>query len=317
MIRTLTVTKDMQLKYDLPVEELSGEEVSWFWVDFEKASDNELTLLSRHFHFHPLAIEDCLQTLQRPKIDYYEGYNFFTFNALNQETLEIDEIGIFVGSNYIVSFHMKGLSEIDECWKKVGSNGNAPDKGPTYVMYLIVDKIVDQYFPAIYKIEDYLDKMDNNIKGKSVSSLMDEVFDIREDLLNLRRTVNSMRDLLYRVLNSERLNGFKEYRLYFSDIYDHLLKLSDMIESDRDITSDMRDSFLSISTSRMNKNMMMLTVISTIFMPLTFIVGVYGMNFDFMPELNWEYGYFVIMGIMLILGVSMFFWFKRKGWFKL
>ena len=317
MIRTLTITKDMKLKSNVPVELLSQEEVSWFWVDFEKPCESELALLSKYFHFHPLAIEDCLQTLQRPKLDYYEGYNFFTFNALNQKNLEAEEIGIFVGNNYIVSIHINWLSEIDECWQKVISSESSWDRGPTFVMYSIMDKIVDQYFPAIYKIEDHLDKLDNNVKGKSVRILMNEVFDIRGDLLELRRTVNSMRDLLYRVLNSERLNGFKEYRLYFSDIYDHLLKLSDMIESNRDITSDMRDSYLSISSNRMNTNMMMLTVISTIFMPLTFIAGVYGMNFDFMPELRWEYGYFIIVGIMVTIGVAMFFWFKRKGWFNL
>lgn len=124
-----------------------------------------------------------------------------------------------------------------------------------------------------------------------------------------------MRDLLYRILNSERLPDFKKHKLYFSDIHDHLLKLSHMIESSRDMTSDMRDSYLSVNSNRMNKNMIVLTVITTIFIPLTFIVGIYGMNFENMPELKWKYGYFLVLGIIAFVGISMFLWFKRKGWF--
>ena len=144
---------------------------------------------------------------------------------------------------------------------------------------------------------------------------MDEVFEIRGSLLKLRKTVNFMRDLLYRILNAERLKGFQEHKLYFSDIHDHLIKLSNMIESSREMTSDMRDNFLSINSTRMNRNMMVLTVITTIFIPLTFIVGVYGMNFQNMPELSWKYGYFGVLLIMSIIAIVMFLWFKRKGWF--
>jgi magnesium transporter len=236
-------------------------------------------------------------------------------NSLNQKSFEPEEMGVFVGGNYIVSVHTNYMSEIEESWNKAVSNPGVWEKGHTYILYLMLDKIVDQFFPAAEGIEDHLDELDSNSKGKSINRMMDEVFEIRGQLLLLRRIVISMRDLLYRILNSERLSGFKEYKLYLSDIYDHLLKLCDMIESSRDMTTDMRDSYMSMNSSRMNKNMMILTVISTIFMPLTFIAGVYGMNFDFMPELGWEYGYFVILGVMLIIGVLMVFWFKRKGWF--
>ncbi|GAB7387092.1 hypothetical protein BSNK01_09280 [Bacillaceae bacterium] len=136
-------------------------------------------------------------------------------------------------------------------------------------------------------------------------------------MLKLRREIDSSRDLLFHILNSERLNGFAEYREYFTDIHDHLLKLSEMIESSREITSDMRDSYLSINSDRMNTIMMTLTVITTIFIPLTFIAGIYGMNFEYMPELKWRYGYFMVLGIMAILGTGMFFWFKRRGWFDI
>lgn len=315
MIRTLAISRDNRLLTNIPVYELMKDDISWYWVDFDSADESEAELLSKAFHFHPLAIEDCQQRLQRPKIDYYEGYNFFILNGLDGRNSEPEEVGVFVGNNYIVSFHVNGMQEIEDCWNKVISNKSIYEKDPTYILYIMLDKIVDRLFPAVYRIEDHLDELDDNVKGKSIHKMMDEVFDIRQELLILRRIVISMRDLMYRILNSQRLSEFKEYRLYLSDIYDHLLKLSDMIESCRDMTADMRDSYMSINANRMNTNMMVLTVISTIFMPLTFIAGIYGMNFDFMPELGWKYGYFVILGVMIVIGLSMLFWFRRKGWF--
>lgn len=316
MIRIITVNKKLELKSYSSIDSLSNSDISWYWVDIENPSEGEQKLLRYHFGFHPLAIEDCLQVPNRPKLDYYEGYDFFLINSLNKETLCPEEVGLFVGSNYIVSVHITHQQELDYAWERISKNKHAWEKGPTYVTYSILDKIVDQFFPAVYKIEDSIEKIDNNVDHLPIHKLVDEVFDIRGDLLQLRRIVNSMRDLLYRILNSERLNWFKENKFYFADIHDHLLKLSEMIEANRDITSDMRDSYMSINSNRMNTNMMVLTVISTIFIPLTFISGVYGMNFDYMPELRWKYGYFATLGFMLAITVFMVLWFKRKGWFN-
>ncbi|EQB86027.1 hypothetical protein M918_16400 [Clostridium sp. BL8] len=222
---------------------------------------------------------------------------------------------MFVGENFIVSYHDVDILEIDEAFNRVKSTPNHWDKGPAYVSHQILDEIVDQFFPAISDIEDALDKIDNNSENKSIHKLIDEVFAIRSDLLKLRRVIYSMRDLLYRILNSERLNTFSDYRIYFSDVYDHLLKLSEMVEANRDMTSDIRDSYISINSNKMNTNMMLLTVITSIFAPITFIAGVYGMNFKYMPELDWKYGYFVALGVMGLISVFMYLWFKRKGWF--
>ena len=216
-----------------------------------------------------------------------------------------------------MSYHSAELNELDEAWKSVKTDNKNWDKGPSYIAHKILDNIVDYFFPAVNKIQDKLDEIENNVSRKHTRQLMDEIFDIRSDLLKMRRTINSMRDLLYRIINSEKLIGFHEHKLYFSDIHDHLVKLSDMIVSNRELTSDMRDNYLSINSSRMNKHMMVLTVISSIFIPLTFIVGVYGMNFEIMPELTWKYGYLVILLVMAIIAIEMFLWFKRKGWFDM
>ncbi len=315
MIRVIAITKDLKPIYDLPLADLSKENIMWYWMDFNNPSQEEISLLSSYFHFHHLSIEDSVFSLNSPKLDYYDNYNFFVINAINKTTLDPVEVSLFVGNNYIVSYHSAQLDELDEAWERSKSNEKNWDKGPSYITHQILDKIVDYFFPAINKIEDRLTEIENNVNKKPIHTLMDEIFEIRSDLLKLRRTVNSMRDLLYRILNSERLIGFHEHKLYFSDIHDHLIKLSDMITSNREMTSDIRDNYLSITSTRMNKNMMVLTVITSIFIPLTFIVGIYGMNFQNMPELNSKYGYFVTLLIMAIIAIEMFLWFKRKGWF--
>lgn len=314
MIRNLAITHNLELLRDLPIEKLSDPEIAWYWVDFNEPSEEESMLLSNHFHFHHLAVEDCFNFLQRPKLDYYEGYDFFVLHALNYKTLEPIEVDMFIGEKYIITFHFSPLREVDTVWHRVESNAEYWGKGSAYISYMIIDKLVDDYFPTVYQIEDQLSEIENKEKKQSIRILMDEVFDIRSDLLHLRRTIVPMRDLLYRILNSDRIKEIQEHKPYFADIYDHLLKLTEMIDSNRDLTSDMRDSYISITSNRMNTIMMTLTIISSIFIPLTFIAGVYGMNFQYMPELAWRYGYFIVLGVMATVGIGMFLWFKRKGW---
>lgn len=315
MLRIFAIDKNFQEKKNLALKDIKKSNLAWYWVDFHRPTENEIKLLSSYFKFHHLAIEDCIHSINKPKLDYYEGYNFFILNALNKKDLTPIEVSMFVGENFIVSYHDVDILEIDEAFNRVKSTPNHWDKGPSYVSHQILDEIVDQFFPAISDIEDALDRIDNNYENKSINKLIDEVFAIRGDLLKLRRVIYSMRDLLYRILNSERLNTFSDYRIYFSDVYDHLLKLSEMVEANRDMTSDIRDSYLSINSNKMNTNMMLLTVITSIFAPITFIAGVYGMNFKYMPELDWKYGYFIALGVMGLISVFMYLWFKRKGWF--
>lgn len=184
------------------------------------------------------------------------------------------------------------------------------------MLYQILDKIVDNYFPLVYEIEDILNDLDENSSQQTMESLLDRLYDTRHNLLALRHTINPMRDLVYRMLNSQRVSSQITNIEYFSDIHDHLLKLTEMIEANRELTTDIRDSYLSLNSHETNRVMKVLTVITTIFMPLTFIAGIYGMNFENMPELTWKYGYFSTLLLMLTIGVGMFLWFWKKGWFK-
>ncbi|MBO1513323.1 magnesium/cobalt transporter CorA [Metabacillus bambusae] len=317
MIKVIGITNEFHLITDISINNINFSEYKWCWVDFNEPTDEEINHLANTFQFHPLAIEDCVLRLQRPKLDYYDDHTFYVTHIVREEEKEIlkEELDFFVGENFIVTFHRMPSKEVNQVWDRLLSQKSIEIWDTFYVFYQILDKIVDNYFPLIYKIEDELDKIEDNTQNKSMSHLMNELFDTRYMLLNLRHTVNPMRDLLYRMLNSHHLSGIRERREYFSDIYDHLLKLSEMVMSNREVTADIRDSYLSLNSHQTNNVMKVLTIITSIFAPLTFIAGIYGMNFENMPELTWKYGYFLSLGIMGIIAVFMYLWFKRKGWF--
>ncbi|WP_299089128.1 magnesium/cobalt transporter CorA [uncultured Metabacillus sp.] len=316
MINCIAVSHNLELIINCPLDELDQEHIKWFWIDFNKPTDEEIGELDRSLHFHPLAIEDCIHKLQRPKLDYYEDYCFFVTHSLNPYEVEKEEINFFLGENYIVSFHHQESKPVYDVWERLKAAKKVSKWDQILVLYHIIDKLVDNYFPIVYQLEEALDQIENNTAEKSMEQLLEQLFDTRHYLLKLRHTVIPMRDLLYRMLNSHRLKGIKLKQEYFADIYDHLLKLTEMIEANRELTNDIRDSYLSLNSHQTNRIMRVLTVITTIFMPLTFIAGVYGMNFENMPELRWDIGYFVILFIMLGIGIGMFFWFKKKGWFN-
>lgn len=319
MIRTLAVTPEGEVQTGLPLLEINADDYLWVWTDFASPDEAEMRLLGSHFHFHPLAIEDCLHVLQRPKLDYYEDLQFFVLHALNGRTLEAEEVDLFLGQRFLVTFHHQPRKEMDEAWEQVQAeihNRKDWSGGPVAAAYTVMDKLVDNYFPNLYQIEDELADLESKGGSESVDELMGQVFDVRGRLLKLRRTIVPMRDLMYRIVNSQHVQNNREERVYFGDIYDHLLKLTDMLEADREMTADLRDSYISLNSNRMNAIMKTLTVITTVFMPLTLIAGIYGMNFSTMPELGWKYGYFGVLVLMVLLSVGMIMWFQRRGWFK-
>lgn len=317
MIRTMGLTTEDKFICDLPIDEFFEQAWQWYWVDFDQPNAEEAELLYSLFNFHPLSLEDCFERIQRPKLDHYEGYTFFSLHSICHEDLNAEELNLFLGDQFVVSFHYTHLQEIDNARETIMQTSNRWERGHVHVTYEILDQIVDQYFPILYNIEDHLDEIEEKLSPTTVQLSMDYVFEVRGDLLRLRRTIFPMRELLYRMLESNRLSFTPHEQMYFSDIYDHLIRLSEMIESNRQLTSDIRDSQLSINSNQMNSVMMTLTIISSIFIPLTFIAGVYGMNFDRMPELHLRYGYPIVLVVMLMIGIAMIAWFTYKGWFRI
>lgn len=317
MIRTVGLTNDNELISDFELSEIPSLPLKWYWVDFDQPTKEEEVFLQTHFNFHPLAIEDCFLRLQRPKIDFYDDYSFLILHSIPHGELTPEELNLFLGENFVVTFHYDDIEELNTAREKILNDERQWQRKPFYATYEIIDKVVDHYFPVIYQIEDKLNEIEEELSPSTVHLSMDYVFEVRSDLLRLRRSVFPMRDLLLRMISSERFGLSEHEKIYFKDIHDNLLRVSEMLTENRELTADIRDSQLSINSNRMNSIMMMLTIISSVFIPLTFIAGVYGMNFDFMPELHWKYSYLVVMIVMLIIGLSMMLWFKHKGWLRM
>lgn len=312
MIHTYALMKDNTLIEGVELSRVQSPDFSFYWVDFDEPTEQETKLLGDFFHFHPLAIEDCLHFIQRPNMNFYDGVLFFVLHSLYQMSENCTEVDVFVADNYIVSFHKQNSREIETVKQAVLSAKNTGKIGPLYVLHMIIDELVDQYFPIMYQIEDKINDFEEN-ESRS-NKIIEELYEIRGDLIRLRKTILPMRDLLYRIKNFNLIQETGQFQHYFADIYDHLMKLTDMLTTNQEITADMRDNFMSIQSNKMNSIMMTLTVITTIFMPLTFIAGIYGMNFTNMPELHLKYGYFTILGVMGVLAIGMSIWFYRKGW---
>ncbi|SEB00415.1 magnesium transporter [Thalassobacillus cyri] len=314
MLKLTAYTKQGELIEDNSLEPLKTNDIRWYWVDFDQPSEAETDLLDSYFDFHPLAIEDCIHDLQRPKMDYYDDHTLIVIHAIDAKELKKQEIDIFFGEDFIITYHKQELPVLDHIIRMVKKK--QPTWDEYYVLHYIFDAVVDNYFPIVYEIEDHINEIEENTKNLSIDKLLEQMFDRRSELLTMRQTVHPMRELLYRILNSQHLDGVKQGKEYFADVHDHLIKLADVIASNRDLTQDIRDSYLSLTSHQQNKTMQVLTVISVIFMPLTFIAGVYGMNFEYMPELDERYAYPIVWIFMIVLSIAMIIWFKSKGWFS-
>lgn len=318
MIHIIAVDKQYQLHTDLPLEAVKGSNILWYWVDFEDASRDELKYLSTFFNYHELQIEDTFTRLQRPKVEITRQLQFFVLHILNSSDINEDykSLNMFLSENALVTVHFDSLKAIDRAREKVLTHSG--DKYvPIHLAHMMMDTVVEHYYPILYTIEDRLDELEEGDAHRKSSRIMDEVFDLRADLLHLRRTVTPTRELVHRMLMSRRMELKENDRKYFLDIYDDLVQQTETIEALRELTGDIRENYISYNTFKANNIMMILTMVSAIFLPLTFIAGVYGMNFDYMPELKWHYGYIFTWAIMILIVVGMIFFFKRKGWLDL
>ncbi|SIS38352.1 magnesium/cobalt transporter CorA [Salimicrobium flavidum] len=313
MIHCMAYDSVNGLKETEYIQDVLNPAHEWRWIDFDDPSSEEKKMLEHEFSFHPLAVEDCFHKLQRPKLDDYGDHTFFVLHTLDRQTLEKEEVNVFLQEGLLVTFHKHSSAFVKRVREQVKRE---PEKnGEAVILHSILDQVVDAYFPIIYSLEDQINDLEDNTNDLSIEDMLEELFDRRRELLKMRQTIYSMRDMVYRMLYTHDFEKVYEHKEYFRDIYDHLLKVSDMIDSNREMTQDIRDIHLSVTSHKQNKTMQFLTVVSMIFLPLTFIAGVYGMNFSYMPELEYRYSYFIIWSIMIIMTLAMVAFFKKKGWF--
>ncbi|GGB00883.1 magnesium/cobalt transporter CorA [Macrococcus hajekii] len=315
MIRTLYIDINNELKTGESPAEMTTEP-RLLWVDISEPTIQENLLLSQFFHFHPLSIEDAVSVRQRPKFKEYDDYLFYVFHAIDLTTMKPEEIDVFINDTLIVTYHKEHSEEVDRAWNSVVHENDPSKISSSEIMFRTLDAVVDNYFPFVYELEDKVFSFeDRHSVDITTEALIDETFDLREDLLLIRRTVLPMKDLVYRLLEGKIMTLSKKQKIYLHHINDHLIKQAEMIESSREMTADIRDNYISLNSFKMNNIMKILTIYSIIFMPLTLLAGIYGMNFDYMPELHWKYGYFSVWIIMLVISFGMVAFFKKRNWF--
>ena len=307
------------------VKDLAAFNAAWpvVWVHMSGIKDlSALTEVQRAFGLHSLAMEDVINQNQRPKMEAYDGHGYMVlFSAERKESMNTSQVNLFMGERFVVSI-VEGRCQWEEPIRRRLREGNARFKnlGAPYLAYAIIDAVIDLYFPVLDSIADNLDTLESlSLRFPGKSEIV-RLHHLSGELLALRRVLNPLKDLLSTLIHGEHVLIPKDVQIYFRDCVDHTAGLLDEIDMDHEITRSLVDTTLSAMSNRMNEIMKVLTVISTIFIPLSFMAGLWGMNFDpnisplNMPELRWVYGYPAALLLMAVVSGSLVLFFFRKGW---
>lgn len=315
---------DGSVGVDLPVDELPrllAEKTNQVWADLQGASNGEYErALTQVFHFHPLAIEDALRDTHLPKLDDYASYLYLVFHtvALGDEPMDIDteEVDVFLGANFLVTIHEDERRSINRCWNAEHHAEGGLARGPAMLLYELLDSQIDNYIPLIDAFEEQLERLGDDIfrSNEAERELLNRLLTAKSSALRLQRILAPQRELLGRLSTGEYKVVPGNVRMYYRDVYDHLARLANLSDSMRDLSSSTIETHLALVNNRMNEVMKVLTMVSTIFIPLSFVAGVYGMNFDFMPELAIWWFYPLVWVIFLSIAISMLIVFRRRKW---
>lgn len=316
MIRALLIFENGDVRFEESIKKVTTDQVKWYWADFSQPTEEELQYLFDLFgHHHGFSVQDSLYRVRRPKIDNYGQYRFFVLHALSGARINPEVMYLFQGKNYIVTFHKSPNLVIEEVWGQMKESPQRTEKGPDYLLYLVLNSLVNQYFPLFGKLGEELERLEAEHLLHLTQQMINLVFKIRRELFALRSSLEPLRDVIKDIVHPEDDQWKTKYRILFSDIHDDVIRLMEMAEVYRQLGLDLIDSHVSLNSNRMNRVIIILTIITTIFMPLSFIAGIYGMNFDYMPELRWKYSYFLVLGLMGAIAGAMVLWFRRKRWF--
>jgi magnesium transporter len=302
------------------IPELLKDQSLIFWVDFEEPTEVDDHVLLDVFKFHPLTVEDCRLNRHHPKVEEFPDYIYFIVHALRTDaspdrfnTVELDG---YLGRNFVVSYHHENFFSIDKVKKSVLVSPVACQKGAAFVLHHIIDSIVDEYLPVMDDFDERISALEDNIFSldRANKEILEEILALKRSLLRVKRISSKQLEVLYRMSHGQFSLISGPVLPFFRDIHDHLVRVTDLAESYRDLISGSLDAYLSVVSNRMNEIMKVLTIFSAIMLPLTFIAGVYGMNFENMPELKSQYGYYTVWMIMIVVAVGMLYFFWRRGW---
>jgi len=287
------------------------------WVNVDGLGNVDLIReIGTLFGLHPLPLEDVLSLRQRPKVDDYENHIYHVLRMLHYDgAVETEQVSIFLGGDFVVTFQERPCDCLEPIRDRVRrGKGQIRRQGADYLMYAIIDAVIDGYFPFLEQIGEVVEELEDEVVEKPTRQTLGRVHEIKRDLLNVRRAIWPLREAINALIREESSLVGDTARVYLRDCYDHAVQVLDMIETYRELAGGLMDVYLSSVSNKMNEVMKVLTVIATIFIPLTFLAGIYGMNFEKMPEVKWPWAYPAVWGIMILSAVVMLVLFRRKGW---
>lgn len=291
------------------------------WINIEGLSDIELIgRIGEIFEIHPLIQEDIVHTHQRPKIEEHEKTLYIVLKMLHynesSQEIESEQISIVLGENYVITFQERQGDVFEPIRTRLKNElGKIRSMGADYLAYALIDIIVDNYFIILEKVSDRIEIIEEELVNQPSEDTLTEIYALKNEMIFLRKSVWPLREVVNRLEKNEINFITGSVKLYLRDVYDHTIQVIETVETIRDMLGGMLDIYLSSISNKMNEVMKVLTIIATIFIPLTFIAGIYGMNFEYMPELTWRNGYFIVLLIMLAIAGYMVYFFKKKDWF--
>lgn len=286
------------------------------WLHFDTPTEEELDFLKENFAIHHLTIEDIVNQNQRPKIEPFENYVYLAIHPLRREAkweIEPSELDLLLGRGWIVSVHygpLPGLIDNSQLHERIPA---ALGRGADFLLYTLVDLVVDSYFPVMDDIEDKIESLEDRLLLRAHPGDMNKLLSLKRSIVHIRRAVTPQREVLNQLTRHDFPFVRPENLVYFRDVYDHLIRIAEELDSLRDILSSVLEIHLASTSNQLNATMKRLTAYGTIFVMITAIAGIYGMNFKFMPELEWRYGYFVVLGVMAAISLGLYFYFKKRG----
>ena len=287
------------------------------WVNVDGLGDAALLeQIGALFELHPLALEDTLSLRQRPKVDEYEGHLYLVMRMLHfEKVVTTEQVSVFLGPDYVLTFQEHPgdcLEPVRERLRK--GTGQLRSRPAGYLMYAIIDSVVDHYFPFLEQVGEVVEQLEDEVMSNPTRQTLSRVHDIKRGLLDVRRSIWPLRDVINGLIRDESPLLGDVAKLYLRDCYDHAVQVLDVVETYRELAGGLMDFYLSSVSNKMNEVMKVLTIIATIFIPLTFVAGIYGMNFEHMPELKWRCGYAGVWIVMLVMSLGMLAVFRHVGW---
>ncbi|HUW18001.1 MAG TPA: magnesium/cobalt transporter CorA [Sedimentisphaerales bacterium] len=292
--------------------------VTWINIDGLHQVDI-IDKLGRQFELHPLILEDILSTGQRPKFEDFESYAFIVLKMLSYNgekyRVEAEQVSMVLGSNFVLSFQESIGDVFDQVRDRIrNSKGRIRKMGADYLVYSLMDAVVDNYFLILERFGERIEFMEEELVADPTEKTLGQIHNLKREMISLRKSVWPLREAISALERSESSLIKESTGVYLRDVYDHTIQVIDTVETFRDMVSGMLDIYLSSISNKMNAVMKVLTIIATIFIPLSFFAGVYGMNFRYMPGLEWRWSYYVFCLIMSVIGIGMLIWFRRKRW---